>query len=120
MPKNWGLPKDIQLKIGLENSQAKLVNRCRFMIFVHGIRDIPEEFVKNGKKYSIGYEFLNQNVKYRVNLSQAENHENMMKIVMNKMKTIYFFSERRDKISAFLKEEPKLFIKLYENNEKMG
>ena len=59
MPKNWGLPKDQQLKIGLQNSSTKTVHRSRFMIFIHGIRDIPFEFLENKKKYSIKYSFLN-------------------------------------------------------------
>ena len=36
------------------------------------------------------------------------------------MKVIYFFSENRDKIINFLKEEPKLFMDLYEDNNKIG
>ena len=33
----------------------KLVNRCKFMIFIHGITDIPKQFINNGKKYSIRF-----------------------------------------------------------------
>ena len=44
MPKNWALPKDKQIIIGLENSSSKSVHRCRFMVFIHGLRDIPLHF----------------------------------------------------------------------------
>ena len=71
MPKDWGLPKDQQLRIGLQNSSTKSVYRSRFMIFIHGIRDIPLEFVENKKKYSMKYSFLNQSIKYRINLKKA-------------------------------------------------
>lgn len=44
MPKNWGLPKDQQIVVGLEDSGSKMVNRCRIMLYVHGLRDIPTHF----------------------------------------------------------------------------
>lgn len=43
MPKNWGFPKDQQVLIGLEDA-SKMVNRCRIMLYVHGLRDIPMHY----------------------------------------------------------------------------
>ena len=55
MPKNWNLIQNKQVKIGSHDMDVKLVNRCKFMIFIHGITDIPRQYIKNGKRYSIRY-----------------------------------------------------------------
>lgn len=75
MPNNWGLPTDYKISLGLENQKIKLINRCKFMIFVHGIRDIPKHFLNTNKNYSLKYSFLDQSIKYSLNLKNAEDFE---------------------------------------------
>lgn len=68
MPKNWELPKDQQIVVGLEDSGTKMVNRCRIMLYVHGLRDIPIHFRDNNEEFWIEYFFLGEKVRYKINL----------------------------------------------------
>ena len=38
------------------------------MIFIHGIRDIPKKILTKESKFYISYEFLQQSIKYRLNI----------------------------------------------------
>ena len=49
MPEDWGLPRNQQIAIGLENDACKTVKKCRLMVFVHGLRDIPMHFLTSNK-----------------------------------------------------------------------
>jgi hypothetical protein len=42
------------------------------MIFIHGLRDIPDHFLQTNNKYHISYTFLNHTVKYPVKLEKTE------------------------------------------------
>lgn len=90
------------------------------MIFIHGLRDIPHQFLMDEKSYSISYTFLGQNVKYSLNLSKAEDFQNMLKLKLDKMKVMYFFSESREQIVEFIKSQSKIKVDLFEDNEIMG
>lgn len=68
MPKDWGLPQGQQIAIGLENDNAKKVNRCRCMVFIHGLRDIPTSFLESKKDYFLRYELLDHTITYKINL----------------------------------------------------
>lgn len=103
MPDNWGLPSDQKISLGLENQKIKLINRCKFMIFVHGIRDIPKHFLDTNKNYSLKYSFLDQTVKYSLNLKNAQDFEDMLKLKIDKIKIMYFFTESRQNIVTFIK-----------------
>lgn len=120
MPKDWGLPKDQQISIGLENDNSKTVNKGRMMVFIHGLRDIPTRFLNNSKNYYLKYELLDQTVSYKIRLNDAQHFEDMLRITLNKMKVIYFFSEGRDNITQFVKAQASLKVYLLEEREVMG
>lgn len=44
----------------------------------------------------------------------------MLRINLDKMKVIYFFSESREDISQFIKQQKKIKVQLFEDNEVMG
>ena len=66
MPSGWALPTDQPLQISLINDKMKSVSKCRFMIFIHGIRDIPKKVLGNNKKYTVQYNWLNHTGKHRI------------------------------------------------------
>ena len=43
------------------------------MIFIHGIRDIPRAVLGKNSTFSISYEFLQQSIKYKLNLKNEIN-----------------------------------------------
>jgi hypothetical protein len=67
MPTGWELPEDEEIKVEL-NTNKSVYKRCRFMIFLHGIRDIPTDVLDKECEYFIGYEFLGHVIKFRLNL----------------------------------------------------
>lgn len=72
MPKDWGLPKDQQLSVGLENDASRTVNRCKMMVFIHGLRDIPIKFLTSNKEYSLRYELLDETITIKIDLNATE------------------------------------------------
>lgn len=52
MPSGWSLPQEKQLKIELTGDNLN-VQKYRIMVYIHGIRDIPESFISRSSKYYI-------------------------------------------------------------------
>lgn len=71
MPMGWELPKERQLKIQLTNENLN-VEKYRLMIYIHGIRDIPLQFLKSTNKYFVQYELFGQKVKFQVKFDSYE------------------------------------------------
>lgn len=120
MPEGWQLPRDKQLKIELANDNLN-VEKYRLMVYVHGMRDIPVQFLDSPNKYSIQYELLGQKVRFPISFRQHELcDESLFKIVIEKIKIFYFFAEKRDNIKNYIKNNPAITVTLLENEEKFG
>lgn len=52
MPSGWSLPQEKQLKIELTGDNIN-VQKYRIMVYIHGIRDIPDSFISRPSKYYI-------------------------------------------------------------------
>jgi hypothetical protein len=91
------------------------------MIYVHGIRDIPIQYLKSTNKYYLQYELFGQKVRFQVKFDTFEEcDDNLFKVNIEKIKLFYFFAEKRDIIKTYIKNNPFLQISLYENDEKFG
>ena len=88
---------------------------------MHGIRDIPIQYLKSTNKYYLQYELFGQKVRFQAKFDNYEAcDDNLFKINIEKIKLFYFFAEKRDLIKAYIKNSPALRVELYENEEKFG
>lgn len=84
------------------------------MVYVHGLRDVPEAFLNSRKKYSLQYELLGQKVRFPIKL-EGEPSEGLFKINIEKIKLFHFFAESREVVRQYIKAKPALEIVLLED-----
>ena len=84
------------------------------MILFHSIRDIPADLNRK-KNYFIEYNFLNQTIRYKLNMSQFFEINSELAISVNKMKIFYFFTENRRTANEFLDNQKVFNLKKKKN-----
>jgi hypothetical protein len=69
------------------------VEKYRWMVYVHGLRDIPVSFLESNSKYSIQYELAGQRIKIPLKFESYELLEkDLFRIAIEKIKVFYLFA----------------------------
>lgn len=78
----------------IHNTVIKTLNRFRFMILIHSIRDVPQN-VDLSKHYYIECNIFDQKFKIKLDLSTGQIFDKGYFLTLNRMRLYYFFSDQR-------------------------
>ena len=104
MPAGWELPREQQLKFELSGDRVE-VQKYRLMVYIHGLRDVPNWAQSSPNKYQLEYSLLGQKIKVPLKWEKSEMGEDgLVKLSLERIKVFYLFAASRDAIKDYIKE----------------
>ncbi|CAD8077133.1 unnamed protein product [Paramecium sonneborni] len=103
----------------IHNTVIKNLNRFRFMILIHSIRDVPQS-VDLSKHYYIECNIFDQKFKIKLDLIQGQLFDKGYFLTLNRMRLYYFFSDQRKGWIEYVNQLKVLPMYLYQENVKIG
>ncbi|CAD8139136.1 unnamed protein product [Paramecium pentaurelia] len=103
----------------IHNTVIKNLNRFRFMILIHSIRDVPQN-VDLSKHYYIECNIFDQKFKIKLDLIQGQLFDKGYFLTLNRMRLYYFFSDQRKGWVDYVNQLKVLPMYLYQDNTRIG
>ncbi|CAK83163.1 unnamed protein product (macronuclear) [Paramecium tetraurelia] len=103
----------------IHNTVIKTLNRFRFMILIHSIRDVPQN-VDLSKHYYIECNIFDQKFKIKLDLLTGQLFDKGYFLTLNRMRLYYFFSDQRKGWVEYVNQLKVLPMYLYQENTKIG